>query len=316
MTTIDTDQCEVCNKEQAETFQSNFDGVHQSCPRCGEFKLSGTAGSILRRGAGLSKRALLCGWIREQNNSGSTPMITTEVLENLFQRPLPSVAQRAFSLLKEAEKGLNSLGQSFNVYEPRFLAASYSVDINDVNYLAQTLQDQGMMESQTLDGACRILPSGYMKLDELRGPQSSSAQGFIAMWFNPELNVAYEKGLQPGVLRAGYDPLRIDRVEHVNRIDDEIIRQINASRFVVADFTGHRGGVYFEAGYALGKAIPVFWTCKKSDMGNLHFDIRQFNCIDWDSPDDLAERLATRIEAVIGVGPNKTANRLGAGRHT
>lgn len=305
MPTIETDPCEVCTKEQAKTFPSNFDGVHQSCPRCGDFRLSGTAGSILRRGAGLSKRALLSGWVREQNNSGSIPMITTEVLDNVFQRPLPSVAQRAFSLLKEAEKGLDALGQSFNINEPRFLAASYSADVNDVVYLVRTLKDQGIMDFQTLDGACEILPKGYMKLDELRGPQSASAQGFIAMWFDPELNDAYEKGLQPGVLRAGYDPLRIDRVEHVNRIDDEIIRQINASRFVVADFTGHRGGVYFEAGYALGKEIPVFWTCRKSDMSNLHFDIRQFNCIDWESPDSLAERLATRIEAVLGGGPNK-----------
>ena len=126
------------------------------------------------------------------------------------------------------------------------------------------------------------------------------------MWFDPSMNDAYEMGLQSGVLAAGFDPLRIDRHEHVNRIDDEIIRQINASRFVVADFTGHRGGVYFEAGYALGKQIPVFWTCRKSDMDNLHFDIRQFNCIDWDTPEGLSERLAARIEAVLGAGPNKS----------
>src|SRR5690606_12537652 len=98
-------------------------------------------------------------------------------------------------------------------------------------------------------------------------------------------------GFEAGILEAGYDPVRVDRVEHINRIDDEILRQINASRFVVADFTGHRGGVYFEAGYALGKGIPVFWTCRESDMAHLHFDIRQFNCIDWEAPPELAGRL-------------------------
>ena len=144
-----------------------------------------------------------------------------------------------------------------------------------------------------------------MKLEELRVHPSTSSQGFIAMWFDSVLNDAYEHGIQAGVIGAGYDPLRIDRIEHVNRIDDEIIRQINASQFVVADFTGHRGGVYFEAGYALGKEIPVFWTCRKSDMVDLHFDIRQFNCIDWETPESLAQRLATRIEAVLGPGPNK-----------
>lgn len=50
MRSVAKDPCEVCTKEQAETLPVDFDGIHQVCPRCGEFKLSGTAGSILRRG--------------------------------------------------------------------------------------------------------------------------------------------------------------------------------------------------------------------------------------------------------------------------
>jgi hypothetical protein len=298
--------CEVCNQQQAESISgpSYFDGVHQICPRCGEFKLSGSAAAVLRRGAGTSKRSILSGWVREQNNSGSVPMISSEVLANVLHRPLPSVADRAFKLLREAEKGLTTLGERIQIDAPRFLAASYSANESDVHYLVRTLSNQELM-TNIVDGFSEILPRGYMKLDELRGYQPSSSNGFIAMWFDPSMDESFEKGFQSGVLRAGYEPLRIDRLEHVNRIDDEIIRQINASRFVVADFTGHRGGVYFEAGYALGKQIPVFWTCRKSDMQNLHFDIRQFNCIDWDEPENLSVRLSARIEAVLGPGPNK-----------
>lgn len=305
MNSADTDLCEVCTKEKAETRPVTFDGVHQACPRCGEFKLSGTAGSVLRRGVGEAKRALLSGWVRDQNNSGAIPMITTAVLDNVLQRSPPPVAERAFALLREAERGLQTLGARFDINEPRFLAATYSANKNDVLFLVRTLKDHGYMDLRTMDGGCEILPMGYMKLDELRSQKSSSAQGFVAMWFDDGLADAYENGIQTGVFNAGYNPLRIDRVEHVNRIDDEIIRQINASRFVVADFTGHRGGVYFEAGYALGRDIPVFWMCRKSDMPHLHFDIRQFNCIDWEQPQDLAVRLTARIEAVLGPGPTK-----------
>jgi hypothetical protein len=299
------DPCEVCRTEQARSLPVNFDGIHQNCPRCGEFKLSGSAGSLLRQGVGEAKRAILSGWVRDQNNSGSVPMITTTVLENVLQRPTPPVAERAFALLKEAERGLVGLGANFNINEPRFLSATYSSNSNDVAFLVKILKEHGYMDFISIGGESEILPMGYMKLDELRNHQSPSAQGFIAMWFDNSLVDAYEHGFQDGVLNAGYNPLRIDQLEHVNRIDDEIVRQINASRFVVADFTGHRGGVYFEAGYALGRDIPVFWTCRKSDMGELHFDIRQFNCIDWDSPNDLANRLAARIEAVLGPGPTK-----------
>jgi nucleoside 2-deoxyribosyltransferase len=97
----------------------------------------------------------------------------------------------------------------------------------------------------------------------------------------------------------------VDQVEHVGKIDDEIMVQIRKSRFIVADFTGHRSGVYFEAGFALGLGLPVIWTCRKDELSKLHFDIRQYNCIDWVDAADLRKRLAFRIEAAVGVGPRR-----------
>jgi hypothetical protein len=42
-------------------------------------------------------------------------------------------------------------------------------------------------------------------------------------------------------------------------------------------------------------------------MKDLHFDIRQYNCIGWTAPAELAARLKVRIEATIGDGPLKPA---------
>lgn len=259
----------------------------------------------MRRSMGKEKRARLSGWVREQNRAGSVPMITSDNLDKILTRPLPSVAERATALLIEAEHELNNLGDRFNINDPRFLAATYSANQQDVTFLLRMLRDQGLIESVALGGDCEILPNGYMQLDKMRKSTSGSSQGFVAMWFHKDLDHFYSNGLEMGVFNAGYNPVRMDRVEHVNKIDDEIIRQINASKFIVADFTGHRGGVYFEAGYALGLGIPVFWTCRKNDMDKLHFDIRQFNCIDWTTAEELANRLSVRLESVLGPGPNK-----------
>lgn len=302
--------CVVCATERAKTIAPDFDGIHQNCPRCGEFKVSGTALSIMRRSFEKDKRAKISGWVLEQNRSGSLPMITFHNLTKIVERPLPSVIERATKLLLEAERGMNNLGDRFNIDDPRFLAATYSSVKSDVTFLLSLLKDQGLAEAKTLNGQCEILPYGYIQLDEMKSKATNSTQGFIAMWFHDDLNEIYTDGFQSGVFDAGYDPIRIDRTEHINRIDDEIIRQINASKFIVADFTGHRGGVYFEAGYAMGSEIPVFWTCRKNDMSELHFDIRQFNCIDWETPKDLANRLAVRIEAVLGPGPNKLGQTM------
>ncbi len=74
----------------------------------------------------------------------------------------------------------------------------------------------------------------------------------------------------------------------------------------VAHFTGNRGGVYFEAGFALGLGIPVIWTCHKDRISDLHFDTRQYNHIDWKDVIDLRERLYNRIMAIA---PRKQSHR-------
>jgi nucleoside 2-deoxyribosyltransferase len=78
---------------------------------------------------------------------------------------------------------------------------------------------------------------------------------------------------------------------------------------LVADFTCEpdkiRGGVYFEAGFAMGLGIPVFWTVRDTTK-DIHFDTRQYAHIVWKDAADLRKQLADRIAAVIGYGPLKT----------
>ena len=144
------------------------------------------------------------------------------------------------------------------------------------------------------------------------------------MWFSPELNEVYEKGIKLAIDDAGYRPVRIDRVNHNNKIDDEIIAEIRRSKFVVADFTSEllsrqrpdgtaykeafvRGGVYFEAGFAKGLGRQVIWTVRKdvADANALHFDTRQYSHIVWEDFADLRARLSQRISATLGDGPLK-----------
>lgn len=258
---------------------------------------------MLRSGVGPEVRAKLSGWVHDQNRNDTVPIITSDVLKQIASRPLPSVAERAERLLLEAVRDQERLGAQVNINDPRFIATTYSVDVGEVGFLLKLLSEQGLMNAVAMGGHCEVTPSGYMTVDELTRKPTLSDKGFVAMWFDAGLEAAYEDGFQVGILNAGYDPVRIDRVEHINRIDDEIIAHIKSASFVVADFTGHRGGVYFEAGFAYGLDLPVIWSCRKDDMDDLHFDIRQYNCIDWETPEELALRLQRRIEATLGKGP-------------
>lgn len=117
------------------------------------------------------------------------------------------------------------------------------------------------------------------------------------MSFAEELLSAWEQGIKPALEELGFNPVRIDQTHGEDKIDDRIIAEIRKSGLMVADFTGHRGGVYFEAGFAVGLGIPVVWTCKQDDIEQAHFDTRQQQHILWETPEELKEKLMNHIAA-------------------
>ncbi|MBE2282227.1 MAG: hypothetical protein IAE77_02055, partial [Prosthecobacter sp.] len=156
----------------------------------------------------------------------------------------------------------------------KWLALSASVDRKELDWLINNyLVSQGYI-GKTEPQKFSISLKGWQLVESLRAPNLGSRDVFIAMPFAERFIPFYEKGLHVGISSAGYNPVRIDRKEHNNRIDDEIIANIRKSRFVVADLSLHRGGIYFEAGYALGLGLPVVWTVEKRalDEHEIHFD--------------------------------------------
>ncbi|MCK9993987.1 MAG: hypothetical protein Dbin4_02507 [Alphaproteobacteria bacterium] len=267
-------------------------------------------------------KARLSRWVVDQQQPGHPgPEITSEKVERFAQnKPLP-VHERADRLLIHLNRLSPIIGSRFPTdlndeshwVFLEMLAWTESTTEGELNYLLNYLEESGWIKERNfMFDSSRTSPitvKGYARLAELATKQINSSQGFVAMWFDESLTEAYDKGIVPGIEDAGYKPLRIDKKEHANKIDDEIIAEIRRSRFLVADFThgthGHRGGVYYEAGFAHGLNIPVFFTCRKDLIDLIHFDTRQYNHIKWTDYTDLRKQLADRISAVIGDGPDK-----------
>jgi nucleoside 2-deoxyribosyltransferase len=192
----------------------------------------------------------------------------------------------------------------------RLLAETESKNTKELSQLLHMLNESGLVQGSfyTAGGASvRPTTHGWQELDKLKRPRTDSAQAFVAMWFSDSTSDAYTSGIEPAIVGAGYKAIRIDKKEHNNKIDDEILAEIRRSRFVVADFTCApkqvRGGVYYEAGFAQGLGIPVIWMCKETSLPDLHFDTRQYAHIVWKNPADLCAQLRNRIGATIGDGP-------------
>jgi nucleoside 2-deoxyribosyltransferase len=81
--------------------------------------------------------------------------------------------------------------------------------------------------------------------------------------------------------------------------------EIKNSRFLVADITEQKRGVYFEAGYGLGLGIQVLWSCRRDDFKNAHFDTNHYHHILWENDTGLEEELYNFICGIIGKGPRK-----------
>jgi hypothetical protein len=222
----------------------------------------------------------------------------------LSKRPPLRFSEKAKRLLLYAAEAGSKLGQTIRIWEPEVAARVQTFDENEIRYIADHLENHGWLAlKQQGPVLYEITGDGLIKSEEWLTADAKSFQGFVAMWFDQSMLEVWLKGFSPGIQDAGYVPMRIDNKEHANKICDEIIVEIRRSRFVVADFTGQRNGVYYEAGFAAGLPIQVIWTCRKDHFADLHFDIRQYSCIDWQTPAELRNRLHNRIVALIGEGP-------------
>lgn len=275
----------------------------------------------------------LTSWLIEQRRLGNPrPQINPDTISAAKQWRDESAVRRADSILEYLADRSNTLGQevalqtlpesttkvSVDDFERTYLellAHSGCMSSDELVFLLKHLRDRQFIEYRAgLSGmlTCALTVKGYTRLAELEQTSTMSSTGFVAMWFDSSMEKVWEHGLEPGIRNAGYDPVRIDRQEHLNKIDDEIIAEIRRSRFVVADFThgtqGARGGVYYEAGFAHGRGIPVIFTCREDQLCKVHFDTRQYKHLLWTEPADLRDKLANRIMATLGDGPHKQSH--------
>jgi nucleoside 2-deoxyribosyltransferase len=175
------------------------------------------------------------------------------------------------------------------------------------NFIVQPLMARGLIEVfNSSAGLIRLTELGWEQV-EARRKITSGVQGFIAMSFRDMDQV--HQAIAAGVAAAGYRPLRIDGDEFLGGILDRVIARIRESRFVVADLTRNRGGVYYEAGFAFGLGVPVIPLCRRDhlsgDDNRVHFDVQHLNLLPWDEDrlDRLTEQLEARIVSVLGRGP-------------
>ena len=295
--------CPLCKQPAQMAFDPRNRVVTVQCQACGTYRADY---NFVQQSEEQTAKPLLSGIIRRNSDQGMTVTITGENAKALEEPAPKSMKAKTHELLISLGKRAGNAGTTIIISSadcPLAFASSYEEFVS----IVRSLKGLGYLEPYMETGTgivCALTAKAWEKLEESTKPGEGSDRVFVAMWFYADLKSAYDEGIAPAVQAAGYAPIRIDIVEHNNKIDEEIFSEIKKSRFLIADFTGNRGGVYYEAGFAKGFGIDVIWTCNAAEIGTLHFDTRQYNHIGWTSAKDLREKLTTRILKTIGPGPN------------
>ncbi len=306
-------KCIVCKRE-AKIFEDSSisDSLSYDCPNCGVFTVMGRTQSALLNETNNVLFKLSC-LLAEKRVRKGTKILLTDIHEEIkndlllmdYQEWLKDFPTSAFEILDRSL--LNIAAQIEHPAEQVFVEEEekelfFSSDINQLMYVTDQLFKLGYItEMNSTNEWINIETKGWEKIEELkRKPAGNIKQVFVAMWFDNSTKDFYDNGIEKAIEEDNkFKALRVDKLEHNNKICDQIIAEIKRSKFLVADFSGERGGVYFEAGFAQGIGIPVIWTVHENWKDKLHFDTRQYNHIIYKDADELYRKLKARILATI-----------------
>lgn len=300
--------CLFCANPVTETQRDPPYYARFDCAVCGPYYLSERAASqkpwLLMQSqsehpAPVENHYLISATIRERfEQAGEVVFIPdlTSFLAALI--PAPDAFQAADRVVSHVARKVPLIGGLWQFEATTDYPIAVSKNPEEFTNLLYLGQKMGYWEIVG-SSALKLTPPGLRRLRKLRTRPVDPNSAFVAIGFGPQMIEAYELGIKPALQDTGYLAIRVDQIEHNEKVDDRIIAEIRRSSLLVADFTGHRQNVYFEAGLATGIGLHVIWLCHERDISEAHFDTRQYNHIVWSAPPDLRAKLRNRIEATI-----------------
>jgi hypothetical protein len=290
-------QCPICRTDglagQWDRPKSMPPGEWFECKRCGKFLMTSELSEELWRSQP-PWWFRLSAWVRERQERGE-PYPTIEGTPEEIEA----------WLLQLIERRSESIGSAVALNHEEIAPLIWARHREEVKALLRHLRDLDRIEfdAAPTGGAVRLRPEGLFRLEELAKSDVLNDQVFVAMWFpaktTPEyakMQAAYNDGIAKAIEAAGFKPWRVDLESRGERIDAQVMVDIRRSRAMVADATGHRPSVTYEAGLAEGLGKPVIWTVHEDWFKGLPFDTRQFPHLEWKTPEQLAKDLRPVIE--------------------
>lgn len=108
--------------------------------------------------------------------------------------------------------------------------------------------------------------------------------------------------LNPVLEPLGYEVLRADILNTVDRIDQSVIEQLNNSELVIADLSGNNPNVMFELGYRIAIDKPTILITQ--DLSELPFDIQNLRTLQYETTAPDIDGFKSKLESFVKVFDN------------
>lgn len=187
----------------------------------------------------------------------------------------------------------------FTEHLHRLLFRSYRMDLEVFEH------ERWRLAGATGSGPTSGLPKAQEELSNPTGtkPNYIPNTAFIMMWMdmkNAELADVHN-GIKDVCMEFNIKAIRVDDLQHQDRITDLIPKKISDSEVLIADLTEARPNVYYEVGWAHAKERrPILFRKTGTE---LHFDLSGFNVPEYKNVTDLKEKLRARLSAILGRQP-------------
>lgn len=237
---------------------------------------------------------LISGYIREMTDTNQSVSLTVEELENIQNSPILPISiedkcQKLLQYLYRHSKSPNEpvvIQQLTNSYN-----LTYSPNLQEFIYVLEKLKTDMLLERS----------GSSIKLTE-KGRSAAIASietkrlkpCFVAIAMDEDLRNLWRTKVMPNIEQFGYYPRITDR-ESSTKAEDQMMNFIQESEVVIAELTLHSSEVYFAAGHALGREIPVIWTVRSDELDRIAISLDEIHPIVWETPEELVMLLQQRL---------------------
>ncbi|WP_010272288.1 hypothetical protein [Paenibacillus senegalensis] len=270
------------------------------CSPDGQYEISAADYELLNAWPHADKRGsfhLISGYIRELTDQGEHVRITRELADSIQQSPLVPAsieAKKAKCLLylKRHASGPLEPVQLTHLSEAYHL--TYSPNLQEFIYILEEMKSEKLIER--IGSSLSLTSKGWEAALKLSIPKGDKTC-FVAIHDDSSgLRECFEQIIIPQIGAHGFEAILPD-----GRADQaqDFRKQIAECDVVIADFTLPQRHVYFEAGYAEGRGVPVIYTLHAEAAAKaealLPEESLRSETIFWDTPEELAELLKTRL---------------------